>query len=127
MPEPFQSRTLVKKLKNRSIKIGIVLVYLNLISGNPVFAENVTNLFVPNDVFVLFNGATKKEKLKYCKTGKLPYEKLQKLSLNPPKRIFGYNSRMDNVELVEGGPQLNEMINLFSNVFMDQLVKQNET
>ena len=127
MPEPFRSRTLVKKLKNRSIKIGIVLVYLNLISGNPVFAENVTNLFVPNDVFVLFNGATKKEKLKYCKTGKLPYEKLQKLSLNPPKRIFGYNSRMDNVELVEGGPQLNEMINLFSNVFMDQLVKQNET
>ena len=102
-----QNKVRNQKLLQRLVKIGIALFYINLFVGHQVFAETTANLFVPNDVLTLFNGATKKEKLKYCKTGKLPYEKLQKLSVNPPKRILGYNSRMDNVKQVEGGSQLN--------------------
>jgi hypothetical protein len=115
-------------LRKRMVALFLSLVVFPNIAAatSTALSEGTINLFLPNDVLEIFNSATKKQKLKYCKTGKQPYEKLRNLALDPPKRIFGYNSRMDNVSVVEGGAQLAEMVNLFSTIYMDQLLKQNE-
>ena len=50
------------------------------------------NIFVPDDVFEIFQNASPTIKAKHCSAfNEHPYQEIVRLSQNPPKRIFGYN------------------------------------
>ena len=61
------------------------------------------NIMVPDDVMTAFQNATPSVKAKHCSAkNDYPYQELAQLAQKPPKRLFGYNSRMDNGKDVEG-------------------------
>jgi len=65
------------------------------------------NIFVPDDVMRLFNSASPQEKIKHCGAkSDFAYKEIERLSLKPPMRLFGYNSRKDNAKKVEGAQQM---------------------
>ena len=74
--------------------------------GTTAKVVGTINLFVPDDVMKLFNSASSQEKIKHCGAkSDYAYKEIERLSLEPPMRIFGYNSRMDNVKDVEGAEE----------------------
>ena len=62
------------------------------------------NIIIPDDVMTDFLSAPQTVTEKHCSANNNhPYLELSFFSQNPPKRLFSYNSRMDNREKVEGG------------------------
>ena len=81
------------------------------------------NIFVPDDVFEIFQNASPTIKAKHCSAfNEHPYQEIVRLSQNPPKRIFGYNSRMDNRKEVEGAIQTDEFVLKMSEAYTDSWV-----
>ena len=81
------------------------------------------NIMVPNDVMNAFQNASPAVKAKYCSAfNEHPYREIARLSQNPPKRLFGYNSRMDNRKEVEGAIQSEEFVLKMSEAFTDSWV-----
>ena len=81
------------------------------------------NIFVPDDVFEIFQNASPTVKAKHCSAfNEHPYQEIVRLSQNPPKRIFGYNSRMDNRKEVEGAIQTDEFVLKMSEAYTDSWV-----
>jgi hypothetical protein len=75
-------------------------------NGTTAKVDGSVNLFVSDDVMKLFNSASPQEKIKHCGAkSDFAYKEIEKLSLKPPMRIFGYNSRMDNEKKIEGAEQ----------------------
>ena len=93
--------------------------------GKIAKVEGTINLFVPDDVMRLFNSASPQEKIKHCGAkSDFSYKEIEKLSLKPPIRIFGYNSRMDNEKKVEGAEQA-KLYGLFlSDAITDSWVRE---
>jgi len=118
---------MVEITRHIAAMVVVFVASLPLWLGFPVAAENFANLFVPDDVLTLFERAPKKQKLKYCKSGKLPYERAKELSIDPPDRILGFNSRMDNEHEVEGATQFGSFVVSFSAIYLDSLTKGDET
>jgi len=106
--------------------VTVIVVSFPLCLSFPAAADNYANLFVPDEVLSLFKSAPKKQKLKYCKTGKGSYERVKEYSVNPPYRILGYNSRMDNENEVEGAVQFGNFVISFSTIYIDLLTKGDE-
>ena len=78
------------------------------------------NIMVPDDILTSFLEAPIETKVKHCGArGNKPYREITQLSKNPPRRIFGYNSRMDNTEYVEGARQTALFLNFLSEALTD--------
>ena len=70
--------------------------------------ESRNNPFIPNDVLDDFDAASLETKSSFCNGGSGIVPSVKKLSQNPPNRIFGFTSRMDNAHEVEGIAALNQ-------------------
>ena len=54
------------------------------------------------------------------------YQEIARLAKNPPKRLFGYNSRMDNREDVEGAIQTDEFVLRMTEAFTDAWISRSD-
>lgn len=89
----------------------LILVTLNLISNiayATISLESGNNPFIPNDVLNDFNQASNELKSRYCEGKTNVIADITKLAEMPPKRISGFNSKMNNKEQVEGIKVLDE-------------------
>ena len=78
------------------------------------------NIIIPDDVMNEFLSAPQTVKEKHCSANNnYPYQEIARLAKNPPKRLFGYNSRMDNREEVEGAIQTDEFVLRMTEAFTD--------
>ena len=92
-------------------------------NGTTAKVDGSINLFVPDDVIRLFNSASPQEKIKHCGANSdFAYKEIERLSSKPPKRIFGYNSRMDNGEKVEGAMETDAFVLRLAAVYTDSWV-----
>ena len=90
--------------------------------------EGMVNIFVPDDVLHRFQNAPKSIKLKHCRASSdWPYQELAQLAQKPPKRLFGYNSRMDNRDDVEGAEEADLFVLRLSEVYMDAWVSEDNS
>ena len=81
------------------------------------------NIIIPDDVMNEFLSAPQSVKEKHCSANNnYPYQEIARLVKNPPKRLFGYNSRMDNREEVEGAIQTDEFVLRMTEVYTDAWV-----
>ncbi len=81
------------------------------------------NIMIPDDVMTEFLSAPETVKEKHCSANNNhPYHEISFFSKNPPKRLFGYNSRMDNREKVEGAIQTDEFVLRMAEVYTDAWV-----
>ena len=81
------------------------------------------NIMVPDDVMTAFQNATPSVKAKHCSAkNDYPYQELAQLALKPPKRLFGYNSRMDNGKDVEGALEADLFVLRLAEVYTDSWV-----
>ena len=78
------------------------------------------NIIIPDDVMTEFLSAPQTVKEKHCSANSnQPYLEISFFSKNPPKRLFGYNSRMDNREKVEGAIQTDDFVLRMAEVYTD--------
>ena len=78
------------------------------------------NFIIPDDVMNEFLSAPQTVKEKHCSANNAyPYQEITRLAKNPPKRLFGYNSRMDNREEVEGAIQTDEFVLRMTEAYTD--------
>ena len=81
------------------------------------------NIIIPDDVMTEFLAAPQTVKEKHCSANNSnPYFEISLFSKNPPKRLFGYNSRMDNREKVEGAIQTDDFVLRMAEVYTDAWV-----
>ena len=81
------------------------------------------NIIIPDDVMTEFLSAPQTVKEKHCSANSnQPYLEISFFSKNPPKRLFGYNSRMDNREKVEGAIQTDDFVLRMAEVYTDAWV-----
>ena len=81
------------------------------------------NIIIPDDVMNEFLSAPQTVKEKHCSANNNnPYQEIARLVKNPPKRLFGYNSRMDNREEVEGAIQTDEFVLRMTEVCTDSWI-----
>ena len=81
------------------------------------------NIIVPNDVMTAFQNATPSVKAKHCSAkNDYPYQELAQLAAKPPKRLFGYNSRMDNGKDVEGALEADLFVLRLAEAYTDSWV-----
>ena len=89
--------------------IAAMTVYVSNWTGNPFESHAAeiklqkapVNIIIPDDVMTEFSAASQAVKEKHCSANNdYPYQEITRLAKNPPKRIFGYNSRMDNLSLI---------------------------
>ncbi len=78
------------------------------------------NTIIPDDVMNEFLSAPQTVKEKHCtNNSNSAYQEIARLAKNPPKRLFGYNSRMDNRDDVEGAIQTDEFVLRMTEAFTD--------
>ena len=81
------------------------------------------NIRVPDDVMTAFQNATPSVKAKHCSAkNDYPYQELAQLAAKPPKRLFGYNSRMDNGKDVEGALEADLFVLRLAEAYTDSWV-----
>ena len=81
------------------------------------------NIIVPDDVMTAFQNATPSVKAKHCSAkNDYPYQELAQLAAKPPKRLFGYNSRMDNGKDVEGALEADLFVLRLAEAYTDSWV-----
>ena len=89
----------------------LILITLNLISKisyASISFESGNSPLVPNNVLNYFSQASNELKSRYCEGNTSVTEDVKKLAKIPPKRISGFNSKMNNQEEVEGIKVLDE-------------------
>ena len=59
------------------------------------------NVFVPNNILQTYNSLSKEHKIKNCEFEKYR-PRFDIIDKDLPQRIKGFNSRMDNIDEVEG-------------------------
>ena len=96
---------------------------------SPSYAYQLSeNVFVPNSILQTYNSLSKEHKIKYCEFNKYK-TRFDIIDKDLPQRIKGFNSRMDNIDEVEGG-QFVDVFQQFSKatIFMsatdDQILKE---
>ena len=81
------------------------------------------NIIVPDDVMTAFQNAAPSVKAKHCSAkNDNPYQELAQLAAKPPKRLFGYNSRMDNGKDVEGALEADLFVLRLAEAYTDSWV-----
>ena len=81
------------------------------------------NILIPDDVMTEFLSVPQTVKEKHCSANNNhPYLEISFFSKNPPKRLFGYNSRMDNREKVGGAIQTDDFVLRMAEVYTDAWV-----
>ena len=81
------------------------------------------NIIVPDDVMTAFQNAIPSVKAKHCSAkNDYPYQELAQLAAKPPKRLFGYNSRMDNGKDVEGALEADLFVLRLAEAYTDSWV-----
>jgi len=81
------------------------------------------NIIIPDDVMNEFLSAPQTVKEKHCtNNSNYAYQEIARLAKNPPKRLFGYNSRMDNRDDVEGAIQTDDFVLRMAEVYTDAWV-----
>jgi len=81
------------------------------------------NFIVPNDVMTAFQNAAPSVKAKHCSAkNDYPYQELANLAQQPPKRLLGYNSRMDNRKDVPGAVETDLFVLRLTETFTDSWV-----
>ena len=81
----------------------LILITLNLISKisyASISFESGNSPLVPNNVLNYFSQASNELKSQYCEGNTSVTEDVKKLAKIPPKRISGFNSKMNNQEEV---------------------------
>ena len=77
-------------------------------------------IFIPKDVADLIGKASQETRIKHCGTPKGDvYDEISSLANNPPLRIKGFNSRMDNIDQTEGGREAMTFVLLMSEALSD--------
>ena len=81
------------------------------------------NIIIPDDVMTAFQNAAPSVKTKHCSAkNDYPYQELAQLAAKPPKRLFGYNSRMDNGKDVEGALEADLFVLRLAEAYTDSWV-----
>ena len=81
------------------------------------------NIIIPDDVMTAFQNAAPSVKAKHCSAkNDYPYQELAQLAAKPPKRLFGYNSRMDNGKDVEGALEADLFVLRLAEAYTDSWV-----
>ena len=84
---------------------------------------STVNIIVPDDVMTAFQNAAPSVKAKHCSAkNDYPYQELAQLAAKPPKRLFGYNSRMDNGKDVEGALEADLFVLRLAEAYTDSWV-----
>ena len=84
------------------------------------YQKALMNFIIPDDVMNEFLSAPQTVKEKHCSANNdYPYQEITRLAKNPPKRLLGYNSRMDNREEVEGAIQTDEFVLRMTEAYTD--------
>ena len=113
------------------IRFASILLMTFAVSSQAVAAvknqKASANIFIPDDVMTAFQSAPQSVKAKHCSANNdYSYQEIARLSDNPPKRIFGYNSRMDNREKVEGAVQTDEFVLRMAEAYTDSWTSGSE-
>jgi len=100
-------------------------------SNNNGFSEpsdgRPTTYVVPNDVLDKFTGADKKIKEVMCSVrGTFVYEEMAEIVANPPIRIKGLNSAMNNIPKVEGISETGKFVARFGEAVTDAFVNRDK-
>jgi len=115
--------------------IAAVTVSVSNWTGNPFESHAAeiklqkapVNIIIPDDVMTEFLAAPQAVKEKHCSANNdYPYQEITRLSKNPPKRLFGYNSRMDNREEVEGAIQTDEFVLKMTEAYTDAWISNSD-
>ena len=99
-----------------------------IITTNSLSKQLSANVFVPNNILQTYNSLSKEHKIKYCEFDKYK-PRFDIIDKDLPQRIKGFNSRMDNIDEVEGG-HFEDVFQQFSKatIFMsatdDQILKE---
>ena len=72
-----------------------------IITTNSLSKQLSANVFVPNNILQTYNSLSKEHKIKYCEFDKYK-PRFDIIDKDLPQRITGFNSRMDNIDEVEG-------------------------
>jgi len=90
-------------------------------------ANDVSFSFLPEDIQGLLNKSTGQTRIKYCAADRPElYEEITRYSKRPPKRIKGFNSRMDNPDKVEGFEAVKFTLAV-SEAYMDAWASQDQS
>jgi hypothetical protein len=87
----------------------------------PIVSETI-NFFVPQDVLNDFRKASDQQKSRFCRAKNNALDLVEAYALGQvdiPTKIFGYNSRMDNGEVVPGARETDLFVLRFSEVVTD--------
>jgi len=115
--------------------IAAVTVSVSNWTGNPFESHAAeiklqkapVNIIIPDDVMTEFLAAPQAVKEKHCSANNdYPYQEITRLSKNPPKRLFCYNSRMDNREEVEGAIQTDEFVLKMTEAYTDAWISNSD-
>ena len=88
--------------------------------ASPLSISSGSNPFIPTDVIDQVSQSDVQQKLKFCVgDSERIFGQLQKLSEQPPLKLEGYNSRMDNRDDVIGAEQLDLFVLRMSEAYTD--------
>ena len=91
-----------------AVSVLLILVFFGYQALADVSFESGNSPFIPDTVLDYFSQAPDELKEKFC-VGKTDVtSSITSLSKQPPKRLFGFNSKMDNGDEVEGARILDE-------------------
>ena len=85
--------------------------------------KKTLNIFIPKDVLEAFNTAPESIKINRCGANSLEYKILSGFLISPPKRVSGFNSRMDNVRSVEGAMVAERYFELLNILMLDAWIR----
>ena len=93
-------------MKRSSLVGGVIITATILFTMNKAMsADHYQTFVVPDDVMEKYFSLPIEKQQKSCKARNFVFDKLPVLAQDPPQRIKGYNSRMDNPGLTEGAKE----------------------
>jgi hypothetical protein len=89
-----------------------------------VKVSDVINIFAPDTVLQKFQNTEMQKKKNFCEASSIVWQKISVASENPPLRIQGFNSRMDNDQEVEGNEASSSFYKNMSEAYADAIVNE---
>ena len=115
----------------RLLKVGVTVLGMFVVLpsiASPLSISSGSNPFIPTDVLDQVSQSDLKQKSKFCVgNSERIFSQLQKLSEQPPLKLEGYNSRMDNRDEVIGAEQLDQFVLRMSEAYTDSWFTEDDS
>lgn len=115
----------------RLLKVGVTVLGMFVVLpsiASPLSISSGSNPFIPTDVLDQVSQSDLQQKSKFCVgNSERIFSQLQKLSEQPPLKLEGYNSRMDNRDEVIGAEQLDQFVLRMSEAYTDSWFTEDDS